>query len=1252
MKNRIISLALAFVLLFTSIIAVMPLTAAAASASVDVKVTAPDPEIDAKIVLEDYKKVQPYNNAEEMLQDELSKGYLDSVKFGNYELYVNKYIGTVYYKNVVTGQVLTSNPYDHNKASAAKEESIYGQIEIEYMSLSDSSASGAKYYSSEWIAKGFDLELTALDNGISVKYSLGYDIADILAPAAIMRDDYNTYFAHPMFEDLAALLEENCGAIPGEGIKTQRGQLLTSYNIAECDATRTQRYGCYDRNRVYQCTEAYLAYAREILSSNDDRYIKIMDYCSGINGFFQNYEMRSVASLKDADGNFHSDIEANQYSQWNELMPNLANDMDAAAYIIKSHTELSSYAIVSSAVRNTLGRDITIDIVNECVERTGYETSIDSSPFFILSIVYTLDEQGALCVSVPTDADSIDYNSEFYAINAITPLKYFGCGSLTFDGRANEGYAFLPDGSGAVVEFADIAKINASISSKIYGQDSCYSYIGLVKPNEQVTMPVYGLVNEENAADSMVANGVNSIVNGYFSIIEEGASMASISLFSSNSSGKVCAYNSFSPYPSDRYDLSQTLSVGSTSFYNMVAKTSYQGKCTTKITMLTDDSLAQALGITSYYPSTYVGMASCYKDYLKAKGVLGSIIETSEDLPLYIEALGSIDVIEKILTFPVTVSTPLTSFGDVEQMYLDFIDAAATLKARAEAERAAAAELEGEIGSDVEDRIRTHLKNAEKYEALVDKVDSILNVNFKLTGFSNGGMHFTYPAKLKWERSVGGKKGFASLVETADSYNQNAQYNLGIYPDFDFLYISNTAAFDGIGLNKSAARLVDNRYASQQSWNSLINVNGTFESNFTLLAKPTELDRLFDKFNQKYSKFGHNAISVSTLGSNLNSDFDEDTPTNREDALGYVKNLLSKMANSNNYSLMTDVGNIYAVEYVDHIVNASIDSSHLKNTSYTIPFYGLVLHGYVNYAGTPINYSGSPDYDILRSIENGASLYYILCCQNTNRLKEDPTLSKHYGIDYNNWYEKILVQYKELNDAIGALQRYEIVDHRTIIAERIIDSDETAANYVRLVNELINDKIDVRLRAKLDKALADIRNSENYTDYIGKPLNIFIDKASIAAVATTVTNLSEQELDEYGFSAGLDAVAAIYAGEGYNVTFGTTAETGLDYISFTSADILDNGAYKSVYDYVTDSGAIDTDYDYTDFTCDNSNVVMVKYRDASTGKEQVFFLNYNMFAVTITIDNRIDKTLADGERKTFTVSGLDFAKLYEDKAGR
>ena len=59
---------------------------------------------------------------------------------------------------------------------------------------------------------------------------------------------------------------------------------------------------------------------------------------------------------------------------------------------------------------------------------------------------------------------------------------------------------------------------------------------------------------------------------------------------------------------------------------------------------------------------------------------------------------------------------------------------------------------------------------------------------------------------------------------------------------------------------------------------------------------------------------------------------------------------------------MANTGNMYSVKYMDHIIGVSTDSSHFKYSSYTIPFIGMVLHGFVNYSGSALNYSGSPDY--------------------------------------------------------------------------------------------------------------------------------------------------------------------------------------------------------------------------------------------------------------------------------------------------
>lgn len=1247
MKNRILSFALVLVMLLTSLVAVFPMSAAAADAAVEVSVTAPDPDVKAKEVVAAYKAVKPYATAQDMLEADKAAGYLDCISAGDYKLYVNKYTGVVYYQNVVTGQILTSNPYDHNATNVDKDDGLFSQIEIEYQSLADPSGSALKYYSASWIVEGYNLEIKAIDGGISIAYTLGNKVEDLYAPAAMMSDDFETVFAIPLFQKFAQVIEKNFGKLDGTltvyNKYYKQDHVLDSYDLSDCDTSLLKRNGCYDKDIVGNYVDSITTHVRDIKGSNSPEYKEVSAFAQNLNFFFKAYIMYSVPSLKDENGEFKNDRNKEKYEQWCETLPALADEDDLCAYIISNDTELVNYKIVNMALKGTLGEDITLEQIADVVAKTRYVSEIEAAAWFNCTIEYTLDANGTLSVNIP--AQSIDYNDQHFSISAIIPNKHFGLGNINYNGNVTDGYSFIPDGSGAIVEFADIAGINASISSKVYGQDACYSYIGTNKPNEQITMPVYGMVSEESANSITAALGVQRVDNGFFAIIDSAASIASISLSSNHNTGKVSTYNSYSPYPSDRYDLSQTLSVGGMSYYNMIAKTSYAGDCKTVITMLTDDTVAQKLGLTSYYPSTYVGMAACYKDYLKDKGIIDELVSASEDIPLYIEALGSIDVVEKILTFPVTVSTPLTTFEDVEAMYEDLINAAETLRERAAYERSEAQRLSGEKGGDIEDQIKAHNKKADKYETLAGEVDSIVNVNFKLTGFANGGMYFTYPARLKWERSVGGKRGFAALVDAVKGYNKNSDYTFGVYPDFDFLYINNTEAFDGISLNRSAARLVDNRYASRQEWNSLININGIFEATFSMLITPDEIDRLYDKFNKKYSEYGHNALSVSTLGSDVNSNFDEDNLHNREDSLSYIRKLLNKMANENNYSLMVDVGNIYAVEYASHIVNATIDSSHLKNTSYTIPFYGLVLHGYVNYAGTPINYSGSPDYEILRAIENGASLYYVLCCQNTNRLKEDPKLSSYYGINYNNWFEKILVQYKTLNDAIGELQRYEITAHSKIIAERIIDSDETNANYVRLVNEFVKVNVNNGIRSALNTALDNIRNDANYADYIGKSINIFLDKAALVELAMSITNLTSDELDAYGLSTMLDAVVAEYKGEGYNVEYGVTAETSLNYINFTASDLLDaDGKYVSVYDYVTDSTAMDEDYDYTDFTCDNGNVVMVKYEDKATGKYKIFILNYNTFSVEVCVDSALDPTLAEGESYKINVDGLGFGQ--------
>ena len=1230
--KKILSSALIVVMLLTSLLAVIPMNALAAEASapvVTVKTDDDTTEDQIKKIANEYL-ASTYANAREMLEADLGKGYLDSIISPKFEIYVNRYTGVAYYVNKTTGQILTTNPIDPGHTTTDLDRTVLSQVELVYFN-SSSPEKTVTYNSFDWITQGSIISLSKTEDGkgIAVDYVLGEAVSSLIAPGAIMASTLHEDIAVPLFAEFARILEEACGAFPTDGsvkmtVSEHGGKVaLESYNLGDENNNkylRSPKYADneYEKTYVAKGLSALVDYAKDVLGTKHEDYKKISEFSRHARNIFNAYQVYCVAVEKD-----QAIIDL-----WYETVPAMADEGESA-FVLSKDATLTDRRLLDRAFKFCLPA-FTTDDVKACEDECRYVNAGVAVPAFKCKVIYYLADDGSLMVDFP--ANAIDYDESEFTLKSITPIKYFGCGDMEKD-----GYVFFPDGSGTIIQFKDFYsatnKIAVNVTSKVYGQDFCYANI-TGKRREQITMPVYGIVNEAPATpETQLITGKDTVTSGFFAILEEGASLAELGVTSGGGTHKYAfSYASYTPYPSDEYKLSEALSVGSGSYF-IVSDSKYEGSYKTRITMLTDESVAKALNMTSYYETGYVGMAACYRDYLKEKGVLEALETVSDDIPLYIEALGSMDVTKKILTFPVTVSIPLTSFDDVKMMYDELSDAINKLKAKADEYEKLADDLEAAdtYGKETT-QIARYREKAANYLRLSNEVVNIRNINFKLTGFANGGMYFTYPAKVWWENSLGGKHGFTTLVEYAKSIEKdNANSVFGIYPDFDFMFINNTALFDGISTDSAGAKMVDNRYASKQVYDS---ITGSYEKLFAIVVSPDALGWLYDKFNWDYQSFGATGLSVSTLGSVLNSNFDDDNPINREQALSHVVTLLDKMANEHNYTLLTDIGNIYAAEFVDHVVNANIDSSHFVYSSYAIPFYGMVLHGYVSYAGSPINYSGSPDYELLRSIESGATLYYILCTQNANHLKEDEMLSKYYGVDYANWFDKIVEQYAFLNDAIGGLQKYEIVYHSTILSERIIDADEMAANYVRLIKEFI-EIVDRDLSDLADKTLEEMRQDDAN---IGKGLEINIDKASIVAYAEEILGLTEEELSDNNFETMLDEVIAKYEAE-------YPAKTGATVVSFDSSNIV----YESSYAYVTDSVANAENYERTDFTCDNGNVVMVTYKNPTDGKTVTFILNYNIFDVEVKVDNTIDPSLADGEIKSYSLGKLDFVKIENNQ---
>ncbi len=683
--------------------------------------------------------------------------------------------------------------------------------------------------------------------------------------------------------------------------------------------------------------------------------------------------------------------------------------------------------------------DYTFEQMDADHEETGYVAEDEKYPMFKMALEYSLTENG---LSVRLPCNGLRYDMISYTLESLSVLPYMGAGNST-----NEGYNFYPDGSGSL--FSSKTP-QATIRGKVYGVDYAYHNISNTY-QKAIRYPVYGTVatetiyeysysyvdDKDNArpVSETVSSTIKSLEDiyeeiekrkgelsgeidvtsykrGYMAIIESGESLAEIA---SEHSGTINDYysmmNYFNPKPKDEYEVSNALSVTSASTWTVVSNRKYTGSLKINYVFLSDMGLVEEAKEFDpdfrYYEASWMGMAEAYRDYLVNNGTLTKLTDddVKSDIPLYVEVFGTLETQQTIATIPVNVMTPLTTFENIYQMYSDFATA------------------------------------------------GVKNVNFKMTGFANGGMYSKVPSSLKWENAVGGKDKFEWLIEQSKEVSKkDADANLGLYPDFDFAYIQENTLFDAVNLKRDAIKTIDNRYTSFRQYSATQQTYVTFHQ---LAISPARFADFYNKLVDNYSKYDIHSMSIATLGNTLNSDFDEDEPYNREDNKTYTIEAFQDLEEKG-YSLMTEGGNVYTWKYVDHIINMDLDSSRHVNSMASVPFLGAVLHGYVQFAGTPLNEEGDTDYAILKAIENGAGLYFILSYQNTNELKEDVYLSQYYGIRYDIWKDDAVEFYKTLNNLLKDVQTKVIVGHEFLEGERVLDLSELETDLAEKLQDAIN----------------------------------------------------------------------------------------------------------------------------------------------------------------------------------------------------
>ncbi len=696
-----------------------------------------------------------------------------------------------------------------------------------------------------------------------------------------------------------------------------------------------------------------------------------------------------------------------------EMLKSYPASKNMAIYVLTSDIKNRELAMMENIIK-TYAPDYTYEEMEYDHQMTQYEAQTLATPVFRMSLEYTLTEDG-LEVTLP--ANGIRFDETLYKLQNITLLPYMGAGTYT-----NEGYTFIPDGSGALMDYAEFSGRNTSIAGTVYGMDFAYQTLEGAANQDVMRMPVFGIceavqkikyvdsqkeitktvttvdpetgeeITEEVTETTTVQEAVRvKEQRGFLAIIEEGDALTKITAKHEN---QLHNYNSvqisFNPRPKDSYVLSDSISVGSSNAIEVVSSRKYVGSYKIKYIMLTDETVAEEKGIEDYYETSWMGMARAYRDYLLENGTLTRLTDedVGDDIPLYIESFGVTQTIEKVLSIPTTVDKAMTTFADIKTMYDELA------------------------------------------------ANGITNIDFKLTGFANGGMYPTVPYKLKWEKKAGGADGFEDLIAYAN------EKGFGVYPDFDFAYVQNHENFDGLRYSKHIVKTIDDRYSSLREYDASLQ---SYVSYYKLCISPSVLSHFYETFSKNYLKYGNSAISVSTMGSALNSDFDSDEPYNRNDSKVFVEKFFAQL-DADMSSVMSTSGNIYTWKYVDKMLGVSLQSSRSLYASASVPFMGVVLHGCVEFTGSALNMAGDIDFEILRAIENGAGLYFILSYDNTELLKDDYMLSKYYSVRYDIWRDELVERYNQLNELLRDVQTSLIVGHEFLIGERVPTEAEAAAD--------------------------------------------------------------------------------------------------------------------------------------------------------------------------------------------------------------
>lgn len=301
------------------------------------------------------------------------------------------------------------------------------------------------------------------------------------------------------------------------------------------------------------------------------------------------------------------------------------------------------------------------------------------------------------------------------------------------------------------------------------------------------------------------------------------------------------------------------------------------------------------------------------------------------------------------------------------------------------------------------------LSTIEEIYASVEKLieSDIGPVIVRLFGYSGSGFEHKAYSKFKIDKNVGTVSQVIKLKQMLEDNGGKLYFDT----DMQFAYESG----NGFSVSDNSARYL-NRLVVCRGDHDIVTRKYSSENQLRYLISPlyypSVSDLMMKSLDKKIGKVG---LSYGSSGVYLGGDYAKDRNIDRCESADLTVQALNK-AKENGFEMAFDVGNSYVLPYASHLLNVSADSSEYKLEEKTVPFYQMVVHGSVSYAGVPYNMSENNLESVCDSYAFGSAPYAVFITRADNLIANTGYETKWYSLQDGKRLESFIETAKKTYD--------------------------------------------------------------------------------------------------------------------------------------------------------------------------------------------------------------------------------------------